>query len=130
VFEKAALVLILLAQFYRIIRSEVLLNQERRLHKRIEEYLQTLTPAGLWPQYEALKRFHGEISAELERAKIELEGSKGVGEQYEHLLQSYKGTVGVLGNVSARLQMLEQQLDRHRELEAGAKRHSKFEPTF
>ncbi|HLA10414.1 MAG TPA: hypothetical protein VJ023_07445 [Pyrinomonadaceae bacterium] len=61
-FETFALLAILLAQVYRIIRSETVLRRERA-------YLEGLTPAGLWPQYEKLKSFYEEAREALAKAE-------------------------------------------------------------
>jgi integrase len=69
-FEKIALAVLLAAQVYRIIRSEVLLKRERDLHGKIEKHLRAFTPAGLWPQYERLKKFYEEQALLLEKADV------------------------------------------------------------
>lgn len=131
-FEKVALVLILVAQIYRILRSEALRRQENQLHKKIEEHLGALTPAGLWPQYEALKRFNDEVSSELTRAKLELSQlpTPGRGEDFKTLYGSYEVTLRVLEEAWKRLAVLEKETEERKKREEAAKRHAKFVPTF
>jgi hypothetical protein len=64
-FQRIALIFIAAAQLYAIIRFEVLLRRERALHDKIEGHLGTLTPAGLWPQYENLKKFYDRLVEEV-----------------------------------------------------------------
>jgi hypothetical protein len=75
-FDTAALILILAAQIYAIARSETLLRRERDLHEKIEDFLGGLTPAGLWPQYESLKKFYQEAADSLRVKEEELQALK------------------------------------------------------
>lgn len=81
-FQTVALILILAAQVYRIIRSEVLLRQERGLHKKIEEHLGMLTPAQLWPQYQSLLNFYDRLQTEAKSYQ------EAVGDYQEQLAQA------------------------------------------
>jgi hypothetical protein len=99
-FETFVLLVILAAQVYRIIRSELLLRQERDLHKKIQEHLGTLTPAGLWPQFEALKKFHDLLWAQAS------DYEKQIVQYQEQLAASAKEVERLAGDVGSKAKEL------------------------
>jgi hypothetical protein len=112
--ELVALVLILLAQAYRIIRSELLLHQERELHKAMKEHLNSLTPAGLLPQYKALKEFHGQLLEQVQAYEAELEGIQqqlvNQTTEAERLLLEEKGQATELDHLRSALKSRDDQV--------------------
>jgi hypothetical protein len=105
---------VLATQVYSIVRSETLLRRERNLHKQIEDYLTRLTPAGLWLQYETLKKFYEEALGELAKTTQALEEAQlrvtNQNETHLLLMRSYKQTSNILSRMLDRLIEGQQQL--------------------
>jgi hypothetical protein len=140
-FETVALAVLLAAQIYRIIRSEVLLSRERGLHQRIEEHLSSMTPEGMWPQYEALKKFHAEavdqvkdLTADLEMTKsrmIKTESRSPSDSEQVRLLQDNQFTVSqALQTAIAKLENLSQLSEQFLEFTETKKKLGRLESQF